>query len=91
MFVVGLVVIVGGAALWLFSTLLTTPVIFAGLWIWSWEFVWAKRLMHNFGIWADNRFWKRVKRRPKRWTVVTALGILSGAAVWWGMFEFGLI
>jgi hypothetical protein len=89
-FVLGLVVVVGGAALWLFSTLLTTPVIFAGLWIWSWEFVWAKRLMHKFGQWADN-LWRRVKRRPKRWTVVTALGILSGAAVWWGMFEFGLV
>ena len=89
-FMVGLVVIVGGAALWLFSTLLTTPVIFAGLWIWSWEFVWAKRMLHNFRIWLT-RFWRRVKRRPKRWTVVTALGILSGAAVWWGMFQFGLI
>jgi len=89
-FVVGLVVIVGGAALWLFSTLLTTPVIFAGLWIWSWEFVWAKRMLHNFRIWLT-RFWRRVKRRPKRWTVVTALGILSGAAVWWGMFHFGLV
>ena len=89
-FVVGLVVIVGGAALWLFSTLLTTPVIFAGLWIWSWEFVWAKRMLHNFRIWLTH-FWRRVKRRPKRWTVVTALGILSGAAVWWGMFQFGMI
>ena len=89
-FVVGLVVIVGGATLWLFSTLLTTPVIFAGLWIWSWEFVWAKRLLHNFRIWLTH-FWRRVKRRPKRWSVVTALGILSGAAVWWGMFQFGLI
>jgi len=56
----------------------------------SWEFVWAKSLMHKFGQWADS-LWRRVKRRPKRWTLVTALGILSGVAVWWGMFEFGLI
>ena len=74
----------------MFSTLLTAPVILAGLWIWSWEFVWAKRLMHKFGQWADS-LWRRVKRRPKRWTFVTALGILSGVAIWWGMFEFGLI
>jgi hypothetical protein len=89
-FVVGLVVFLGGAALWLFSTLLTTPLILAGLWIWSWEFVWARRLLHKFRYWLS-RFWRRVKRRPKRWTVVTALGVLSGAAVWWASFEFGLL
>ena len=89
-FVVGLVAVLGGAALWLFSTLLTTPLIFAGLWIWSWEFVWARRLLHTFRIWLS-RFWRRVRRRPKRWTVVTALGILSGAAVWWASFKFGLV
>ena len=89
-FVVGLVVIVGGAALWVFSSLLTTPVIFAGLWIWSWEFVWARRLLHKFRIWLSH-FWQRVKRRPTKWTVLTGLGILSGVAVWWACFEFGLL
>ena len=89
-FVVGLVTILGGAVLWLFSSLLTTPLIFAGLWIWSWEFVWARRLLHRFRIWLG-RFWKRVKRRPTKWTVVTALGILSGVGVWWACFEFGLM
>ena len=89
-FVVGLLAVLGGAALWLFSTLLTTPLILAGLWIWSWEFVWARRLLHRFRIWLS-RLWRQVRRRPKRWTVVTALGILSGAAVWWASFEFGLL
>ena len=89
-FVVGLLAVLGGAALWLFSTLLTTPLILAGLWIWSWEFVWARRLLHKFRIWLS-RLWRQVRRRPKRWTVVTALGILSGAAVWWASFEFGLL
>ena len=76
-FVVGLLAVLGGAALWLFSTLLTTPLILAGLWIWSWEFVWARRLLHRFRIWLT-RLLRQVRRRPKRWTVVTALGILSG-------------
>ena len=71
-FLVGLIVVVGGAALWLFSTLVTTPVILAGLWIWSWEFVWARRLLHKFSYWLS-RFWKRVRRRPTKWTVVTGL------------------
>ena len=86
-FVVGLVAVLGGAVLWLFSSLLTTPLVFAGLWVWSWEFVWARRLLHRFRIWAG-RFWQRVKRRPTKWTVLTGLGILSGVFVWWAWFEF---
>jgi hypothetical protein len=84
---VGLVAVLSGAVLWLFSSLLTTPLVFAGLWIWSWEFVWARRLLHRFRIWAGH-FWRRVKRRPTKWTVLTGLGILSGAFVWWAWFEF---
>ena len=89
-FVVGLVVVTGGAVLWLFSTLLTTPLILAGLWIWSWEFAWARRLLHKFRVWLT-RFWRRVRRRPKKWMVLTAFGVLSGVAVWWATFEFGLL
>jgi hypothetical protein len=86
----GLLVILGGAALWLFSTLLTTPLIFAGLWIWSWEFLWARRLLHRFKEWMS-RFWKRVRRRPAKWAVITALGALGGAAGSWACFELGLL
>jgi hypothetical protein len=87
-FAAGLVAIVGGAMLWLFSMLLTAPAVLAGLWIWSWEFVWARRLLHRFKIWL-RRFWKRVRRRPRRWAVVTALGVLSGAAAYWAWLQFG--
>ena len=89
-FVAGLLAVLGGAALWLFSTLLTTPLILAGLWIWSWEFVWARRLLHKFRYWLS-RFWKRVRRRPTKWTVLTGLGVLIGVAGWWAYFEFGLL
>lgn len=87
-FGVGLIVVLGGAALWVFSMLLTAPLIFSGLWIWSWEFVWAKRLLHRFKAWFG-RFWERVRRRPTKWAIITALGIVSGIAAYWAGHEFG--
>jgi hypothetical protein len=80
----------GGAVLWVFSTLLTAPVILAGLWIWSGEFVWARRLLHRFMGWLG-RFWERVRRRPTKWTMLTALGVLSGAVAYWASHAFGLL
>ena len=70
--------------------LLTAPVIFAGLWIWSWEFVWARRLLHRFRAWLG-RFWRRVRRRPTKWAIITALGILSGVAAYWAGYKFGFL
>ena len=64
MFFLGLVVVLGGAVPWVFSTLLTAPVILAGLWIWSWEFVWGRRLLHRFMGWLG-RFWERVRDGPR--------------------------
>ena len=89
-FFLGLVVVLGGAVPWVFSTLLTAPVILAGLWIWSWEFVWARRLLHRFMGWLG-RFWERVRRRPTKWTMLTALGVLSGAVAYWASHAFGLL
>lgn len=86
----GLLVILSGAALWLFSMLLTAPLIFAGLWIWSWEFLWARRLLHRFRMWLS-RFWKRVQQRPLQWAVFTTLGVLSGAAAYYACYRFGLL
>ena len=74
----------------MFSMLLTAPLIVAGLWVWSWEFVWARRLLRRFKAWLG-RFLKRVRRRPTKWTIVTALGVLSGVAAWWATYRFGLL
>ena len=87
-FGLGLCVVLGGAALWVFSMLLTGPLIFAGLWIWSWEFVWARRLLHRFKAWFSG-FWERVRRRPIRWAIITTLGVVSGVAAYWAGHLFG--
>lgn len=86
----GLVVVLGGAALWMFSMLLTAPLVFAGLWVWSWEFLWAGRLLHRFRMWLG-RFRQRVRQQPLQWAVLTTLGILGGAAAYYASFRFGLL
>ncbi len=81
--ITGLALIAGGVTLWLFSTLLTAPLLFAGLWVLSWEFASARRLLHRFTMWV-RPFLRRVRRRPARWTIITTSGIASGAAGYWG-------
>ena len=43
-FVVGALLVLAGAALWMVSLLLCLPVLLAGLWTWSREFHWGSRL-----------------------------------------------
>ena len=75
----GLVLVVGGAAMWVFTSLLTAPVVLAGLWVWSWEFAWARRWQHAFRLHLRD-LCSRVRRHPVRWTVATVLGIAVGVA-----------
>lgn len=87
-FVGGLVLVAGGAAAWLFSSLLTAPVVLAGLWVWSWEFAWARRWQHAFRLHLRD-VWRRVRRRPVRWSAATVLGIAVGVAGYWGFATLG--
>ncbi len=89
-FVAGLVLVLAGAAMWLFSGLLTAPLVLAGLWVWSWEFAWARRLQHRFRLHV-RALWKRVRRRPARWTLATLSSIAVGAVGYWGFMAYGPI
>ena len=77
-FLAGLAVVLVGCALWLLSVLAAVPAVLAGVWLWSKEFEWRRRLLavlKRYGF----RLWKRVKRRPLRWAVITAAGLALGA------------
>jgi len=82
--VLGLLLVLVGVAMWLFSVLLTVPPIFAGLWVWSREFDWGHRLFHAF-LRRARSLWSRVKQRPRRWTALTVTGVVAGAAAYWGI------
>lgn len=84
----GLVLIAAGAVLWLFSTLLTAPLLLAGLWVLSWEYAWARKLLHGFTM-RLKPLLRRVRRRPATWTVLTTGGIAAGAGGYWALMAFG--
>jgi len=64
-FTVGLALNLLGVAAWLLSVLLTAPLLLAGLWVWSREFEWAKRLLTRCHRWAGS-LWRRVKAHPQQ-------------------------
>ena len=35
--------------------------------------------------------WERVKRRPTKWVIITALGVLSGVAAYWLGYKSGFL
>lgn len=83
-FVLGLVLVVTGIGLWVLSTVLTVPVLLAGLWVWSWEFAWARRLMHAFRGWVRSQV-RRARAHPVRWTVSTVATFAVTVTVCWAL------
>ena len=78
-FVVGLLLVLLGAAAWLLSALLAVPFTYAGLLTWSREFPWARRLLAVFVRWSQV-LWKKVEAQPVRWSLssVVSLGTSTG-------------
>ena len=89
-FVVGLLLILVGAAMWLLSLLLAVPPVFVGLWVWSREFQWAHRLFRAF-LRRAGSLWSRVKSRPVRWAAITLGGVSVACAGYWAWGHYGLV
>jgi hypothetical protein len=89
-FVVGLLLILVGAAMWLLSALLALPPVFVGLWLWSREFHWGHRLFTAFlrRAWS---LWSRVRARPTRWAFITLGGVGVACAAYWAWGHYGLV
>lgn len=87
-FVLGSRLVAAGVALWVFSTLLTAPVLFAGLWVLSWEFAWARRLMHAFRGWVRTQV-RRARRHPVRWAAATAATLALTIGGYWALMSYG--
>lgn len=88
-FVVGLLLILVGAAMWLFSALLAVPPVFIGLWLWSREFHWGHRLFRAF-LRVTRSLASRVKARPMRWAVITVVGVGAAWGGFWAWGHYGL-
>lgn len=89
-FVVGLLLVLAGSAMWAFSILLTLPPVYAGVWIWSTEFAWGRWLLDAVKGRA-RRLWSRVRAHPLRWVALTAAGACGAAATHAAVGRFDLM
>jgi hypothetical protein len=89
-FVVGLLFILLGAALAVLPGPLTIPPVLIGLWIWSTEFAWAKRLFQGFQHKA-RQAWAQAKRRPVSSGFITVGGLVAAGAAFWAVNHYELV
>lgn len=89
-FVAGLLFIALGVALAVLPGPLTIPPVLVGLWIWSTEFDWAKRMFTTFRRKAADA-WKHARQHPVSSAVVTVGGLVLVAGVVWAVAHFDLV
>ncbi len=89
-FVVGLLFMAVGVALAALPGPLTIPPVLLGLYIWSTEFRFAKRLFESFKRKADAA-WKHAKEHPVSSTLITVGGLVAAGAAFWAVGHFDLI
>ena len=89
-FVVGLLLIILGLVLIVLPGPLTIPPILLGVWVWSREFEFARRLMHPVRR-KGAIVWAEAKQKPIHTTVVTVLGLVGAAVVVWATFRYDLV
>jgi hypothetical protein len=89
-FLVGLLFIVLGVALAVLPGPLTIPPVLLGLWIWSTEFRFARRLFESFKRQAREA-WAHAKRHPVSSAFITIGGLVAAGAAIWAVKHFELI
>ncbi|RBY90534.1 PGPGW domain-containing protein [Blastococcus sp. TF02A-26] len=90
-FTAGLLFVLLGVALTALPGPLTIPPVLLGLWVWSTEFDWARRLFAGFRRKAVAT-WEHAKQHPVSSTVVTVGGlVMAGVAFFWAVAHFQLV
>jgi hypothetical protein len=89
-FTAGLLFVLLGIALTALPGPLTIPPVLLGLWVWSTEFDWARRLFASFRRKATDT-WKHAKQHPVSSTVVTVGGLALAAVAFWAVGHFHLV
>ena len=89
-FVVGLLFVAGGLALAVLPGPLTIPPVLAGVYVWSLEFAWARRLRVRVSR-SAREAWDNAKQHPARATAVTVLGLVAAVAAVWAVTHYQLV
>ena len=89
-FVVGLLFVLLGLVLTVLPGPLTIPPVLVGLWVWSTEFEWARRVFATFAR-KGRDAWKHARQHPVSSAAVTFGGLAAAAAVFWAVGHFELV
>ena len=89
-FVAGLLFVLLGLALTVLPGPLTIPPVLLGLWVWSTEFDWARRVFATFARKARET-WRHAKQHPVSSAAVTFGGLAAAGAVFWAVGHFELV
>lgn len=89
-FVVGLVFVLVGLALTVLPGPLTIPPILAGVYVWSLEFPWARRLRVRVNKSAQEA-WRNAKAHPARAITITVLGLVAAGVAIWAVGHYDLL
>jgi uncharacterized membrane protein YbaN (DUF454 family) len=89
-FVAGLLCIAVGVALAVLPGPLTIPPVLLGLWIWSSEFRFAKRLFESFATKARNT-WAHTRRHPRSSIAITVGGLVAAGIAFWAIRHYELV
>ena len=89
-FVVGLLFVLLGGALAVLPGPLTIPPVLIGLWIWSTEFAWAKRLFQSFQRKAKQA-WEHAKVHPISSALITIGGLAAAGVAFWAVNRYELV
>ena len=89
-FAAGLLFVLLGIALTVLPGPLTIPPILVGLWVWSTEFEWARRVFATFAR-KGREAWQHAKQHPVSSTTVTVGGLAAAGVVFWAVGHYSLV
>jgi uncharacterized membrane protein YbaN (DUF454 family) len=89
-FVAGLLFMALGVALAVLPGPLTIPPVLLGLWIWSTEFDWARRLFASF-VGKARSTWRHARQHPVSSAAVTLGGVAAAGVAVWAVGRFRLV
>jgi hypothetical protein len=89
-FTAGLLFMAVGVAMAVLPGPLTIPPVLLGLWIWSTEFDWARRLFASFVRKARNT-WRHARQHPVSSAAVTLGGLAAAGLAVWAVGRFRLV
>ena len=89
-FVVGFLFVAGGLALAVLPGPLTIPPVLIGVYVWSLEFPWARRLRIRANK-SAREAWDNARRHPARATAITVGGLVVAGVVIWAVLHYQLV